>query len=66
MKSLIGRKLGMTRVFDGEGRQVPVTVLQAGPCTVVQRKTAAADGYEAAQLGFEEQKPSRLGRPLVG
>ncbi len=66
MKSLIGRKLGMTRVFDGEGRQVPVTVLQAGPCTIVQRKTAAADGYEAAQLGFEEQKPSRLGRPLIG
>ena len=66
MKALIGRKLGMTRVFDGEGRQVPVTVLQAGPCTVVQRKTAAADGYEAAQLGFEEQKASRLGRPVAG
>jgi large subunit ribosomal protein L3 len=66
MKALIGRKLGMTRVFDGEGRQVPVTVLQAGPCTVVQRKTAATDGYDAAQLGFEEQKASRLGMPVAG
>ncbi len=66
MNALIGRKLGMTRVFDAEGRQVPVTVLQAGPCTVVQRKTAATDGYEAAQLGFEEQKASRLGRPVAG
>ncbi|MBM4153954.1 MAG: 50S ribosomal protein L3 [Lentisphaerae bacterium] len=66
MKALIGRKLGMTRVFDGEGRQVPVTVLQAGPCTVVQRKTAASDGYEAAQLGFESQKASRLGKPVAG
>ena len=66
MKALIGRKLGMTRVFDGEGRQVPVTVLQAGPCTVVQRKTAATDGYEAAQLGFEDQKASRLGMPVAG
>lgn len=66
MNALIGRKVGMTRVFDGEGRQVPVTVLQVGPCTVVQRKTAAADGYDAVQLGFESQKASRLGKPVAG
>ena len=66
MNTLIGRKLGMTRVFDAEGRQVPVTVLLAGPCTVVQRKTADRDGYDAVQLGFEEQKASRLGKPRAG
>lgn len=66
MKTLLGKKVGMTRVFDAEGRQVPVTVLQAGPCVVIQRKTTDADGYEAAQIGWGEQKPSRLSRALVG
>ncbi len=66
MKTLLGKKVGMTRVFDAEGRQVPVTVLQAGPCVVIQRKTADTDGYEAAQIGWGEQKPSRLSRALVG
>ena len=60
MQTLIGKKIGMTRVYDERGLQVPVTVVQVGPCVVTQRKTAAADGYEAAQLGFEEQKESRL------
>lgn len=66
MNVLIGRKIGMTRVFDGQGSQVPVTVLQAGPCVVVQRKTAATDGYEAVQVGFGDQKTGRLTRAVVG
>lgn len=66
MDTLIGKKLGMTQVFDDEGRQIPVTVLAVGPCTVVQRKTVERDGYEAAQLGFDPQKESRVTRPLRG
>ncbi|MBQ9344384.1 MAG: 50S ribosomal protein L3 [Kiritimatiellae bacterium] len=62
MKALIGRKVGMTRIYDENGVQVPVTVLQVGPCAVVQRKTVASDGYEAVQLGFEDQKPQRLAK----
>src|SRR4030067_452026 len=56
---LIGRKLGMTEVFTAQGERVPVTVIQAGPCTVVQAKTVATDGYAAVQLGFGEKKPQR-------
>ncbi len=66
MKSLIGKKLGMTQIFDDEGRCVPVTVIEAGPCSVVQRKTVETDGYEAIQLGFEEQKEQRVSKPLLG
>jgi len=66
MKSLLGKKLGMTQIFDEEGRRVPVTVIEAGPCSVVQRKTAATDGYEAIQLGFGVQKPERVAKPLAG
>jgi len=66
MKSLIGKKLGMTQIFDQEGRLVPVTVIEAGPCSVVQRKTVATDGYEAVQLGFGAQKVERVSKPLVG
>ena len=66
MKSLIGKKLGMTQIFDDEGRRVPVTVIEAGPCSVVQRKTVESDGYEAVQLGFEEQKEQRVSKPLLG
>jgi large subunit ribosomal protein L3 len=66
MKSLIGKKLGMTQIFDEEGRRVPVTVIEAGPCSVVQRKTTATDGYEAVQLGFGAQKADRVAKPLVG
>ncbi|MBM4143109.1 MAG: 50S ribosomal protein L3 [Lentisphaerae bacterium] len=66
MNGLIGRKVGMTQVFDGEGRRVPVTVIEAGPCVVVSRKTQARDGYEAAQLGFEAQKEQRVTQPLRG
>jgi large subunit ribosomal protein L3 len=66
MKSLIGKKLGMTQIFDDEGRRVPVTVIEAGPCSVVQRKTDATDGYEAIQIGFCEQKEHRVSKPLLG
>lgn len=66
MKSLLGKKLGMTQIFDEAGQLVPVTVIEAGPCSVVQRKTAATDGYEAVQLGFGAQKPERVAKPLAG
>ena len=66
MKSLIGKKLGMTQIFDDEGCRVPVTVIEAGPCSVVQRKTEETDGYEAIQIGFEEQKEHRVSKPLLG
>ena len=64
---LIGRKIGMTQLFDESGKVVPVTVVQAGPCVVVQRKTAERDGYEAAQLGFVEGGPDRqANKPAKG
>ncbi len=66
MKGIIGKKLGMTQIFLDEGQVVPVTVIQAGPCYVVQRKTKDQDGYEAIQLGFSSAKPSRVNRPLTG
>jgi large subunit ribosomal protein L3 len=66
MKSLIGKKLGMTQIFDDNGQMVPVTVIEAGPCSVVQRKTEASDGYEAIQIGFGEQKEQRMTKPLLG
>ena len=65
MEGIIGRKIGMTQVYDETGRRVTVTVIQAGPCPVVQVKTPATDGYSAAQLGFDEQKPSRLPKAEV-
>ncbi len=65
MNGLIGKKLGMTQVFDGDGRRVAVTVVEAGPCVVVQRKTNACDGYDAVQVGFEDQKESRLNKPTL-
>ena len=64
VKGLIGRKLGMTRLFIEEGAAVPVTVIEAGPCTVVQKKTKEKDGYEALQLGFGEKK--HVNRPMAG
>ncbi len=66
MNGLIGKKLGMTQIFDADGRRVAVTVIAAGPCVVVQRKTRAKDGYEAVQLGYELQKASRLRKSEVG
>lgn len=64
MNAIIGRKVGMTQIFDESGNQVPVTVIEAGPCVVVQRKTEATDGYEAVQLGYLEQKPQRLSKAV--
>ena len=55
-KGILGKKIGMTQVFSSDGRAVPVSVVEAGPCVVVQKKTTATDGYEAIQLGFSEQK----------
>jgi large subunit ribosomal protein L3 len=65
-KGLLGTKLGMTQVFDTNGRIVPVTVVQAGPCTVAQVKTPERDGYAAVQLAFGEVKPKRVNKPLKG
>jgi len=64
---LIGKKVGMTQIIQDDGTVVPVTVVQAGPCVVVQRKTAEKDGYEAVQLGLVEfLKPNRIGKPMTG
>jgi large subunit ribosomal protein L3 len=63
---LLGRKVGMTQIFTESGDRVPVTVVQAGPCTVVQKKTDENDGYCAVQLGFEERKEKHTSRPLLG
>jgi large subunit ribosomal protein L3 len=65
-KGLLGTKLGMTQVFDANGRIVPVTVVQAGPCTVAQVKSPERDGYAAVQLAFGEVKPKRVNKPLKG
>lgn len=63
---LLGRKIGMTRVFDDNGRAVAVTVIQAGPCVVVQRRTTEKDGYEAIQIGFEELPLRKSNMPMTG
>ncbi|MEM4724217.1 MAG: hypothetical protein QXP01_04325, partial [Candidatus Hadarchaeum sp.] len=66
MKGIIGKKVGMTQVFGQDGRIVPVTVIEAGPCFVTQRKTVERDGYSAIQLGFEEVPARKLNRPRMG
>lgn len=63
MKGLLGRKLGMTRIFDESGKVIPVTVIEAGPCYVTQKKTVEDDGYSAIQIGFEETEQRKLTRP---
>ena len=65
-KAIIGKKLGMTQIFDEAGKVIPVTVIQAGPCTVVQKKTEEKDGYVAVQLGFEEVPERKLSKPELG
>ncbi len=65
-KGIIGKKVGMTQIFDEKGKVIPVTVIEAGPCVVTQKKTAENDGYEAVQVGFGDQKPQRLSKPLKG
>lgn len=66
MQGLIGKKLGMTQVYDQNGQHVPVTVIEVGPCVVLQRKITARDGYEAIQVGFIDQKEHRLTKPQLG
>jgi len=63
---ILGRKVGMTQVFDKEGRAFAVTVLKAGPCVVVRRRNVATDGYSAIQVGFEDAKAHRVNKPLAG
>ena len=65
-KAIIGKKIGMTQIFDEAGHAVPVTVIEAGPCTVVQKKTAEKDGYEAIQLGYQTVPERKLTKPEVG
>ena len=65
-KALIGKKIGMTQIFDEKGNVVPVTVVEAGPCTVVMKKTIENDGYEAVQLGFGDVKVQRVNKPMMG
>ena len=66
MKNIIGRKIGMTQIFQEDGRVIPVTVIQAGPIYVVQKKTVEKDGYNAIQVGFEDVKETRLNKPMKG
>src|SRR5207247_3290895 len=63
---IIGKKVGMTQVFDPDGTVHPATVIKAGPCIVVQAKTAQTEGYEAVQLGLVEETPAKVGKPLAG
>jgi large subunit ribosomal protein L3 len=65
-KGLIAKKLGMTHIFADDGRRIPVTVLEAGPCSVIQKKTVGKDGYNAIQLGFGELSAQRVTKPLIG
>ena len=66
VKTLFGKKIGMTRYFLNEGKSYPVTIIKTGPCVVVQKKTTEKDGYEAIQVGFESQKENRVNKPLRG
>ena len=66
VKAIIGKKAGMTQIFDDKGRAVPVTVIEAGPCIVVQKKTIDKDGYDSIQLGFLNVKEKRLSKPELG
>lgn len=66
IEGILGKKLGMTQVFAADGRWIPVTVVEAGPCTVLQKKTVASDGYAALQLGFGAKKSHRVNKPMMG
>ena len=66
MAGLIGKKIGMTSMFSEEGKNIPCTIIEAGPCTVTQIKTKETDGYDAVQISFDEQKESRLSKALLG
>lgn len=66
MDGILGRKVGMTQIYVEDGTAIPVTVIKAGPCLVVQRKTKDTDGYEAVQIGLVEDKPAKVNQPLGG
>ena len=66
MKAIIGKKVGMSQIFDENGKVIPVTVIEAGPCTVVQKKTSDKEGYEAVQLGYEDIPERKLSKPEMG
>ncbi|HEY3569459.1 MAG TPA: 50S ribosomal protein L3 [Thermoanaerobaculia bacterium] len=66
MEGILGRKMGMTQIYVEDGTVIPVTVIQAGPCLVVQRKTVDTDGYEAVQIGLVEEKPAKPNQPQKG
>ena len=66
MKMILGKKVGMTQIFSEDGAVIPVTVIEAGPEVVTQIKTTENDGYEAVQVGFVDQKPQRLNKPMTG
>ena len=66
VKAIIGKKVGMTQIFDDNGKVVPVTVIEAGPCVVVQKKTVETDGYDSVQLGFMDIKERKLSKPELG
>ena len=66
MKAILGKKVGMTQIFKESGEVVPVTVIEAGPEVITQIKTLEKDGYNAVQVGFEDQKPHRVNKPLTG
>ena len=65
-KAILGKKLGMTQIFAEDGALIPVTVIEAGPCAVVQKKTAEVDGYVAVQVGFEDKKVKNVNKPMKG
>ncbi len=65
-QAIIGKKIGMTQIFDENGKVIPVTVIEAGPCVVVQKKTTENDGYEALQVGFGDLKPHKVNKPQKG
>ena len=64
-KAIIGRKVGMTQIFNDEGMVIPVTVIEAGPCAVVSKKTTERDGYEAIQLGYQDIPERKLNKPAA-
>ncbi len=65
-KAILGKKLGMTQLFCDDGKMIPVTVVEAGPCVVVQKKTVETDGYEAVQFGFSDKEERKMNKPLKG
>ncbi len=65
-KAIIGKKIGMTQIFDEAGKVIPVTVIEAGPCTIVQKKTVETDGYASVQLGFQDLGEKKLNKPMKG